>query len=225
MYIIINDIIGEKRIDLSYPIHPTAKRGKEIAVVSMHSNNAQYWLQGPIEVLSRTGKKIVLNKAVYTDKELNAITGQELKSRKGDRDDVLRTSKLVNGMKIVISLNELDNSDNLENGRPSNTLFTYYVTSPEYYTRFEPRTAQYKARKNDTITFLTLKITDQAGNIIPGDFRSWESPQTLPALFIGSFEHVERFGNLKFPGIRIKDIQSTVLSSSEGITAIHLASK
>ena len=143
MYITINDIIGEKTIDLSYPIHPTAEQGearKEIAVVSMFSNNAQYWLLGPIEVLSKTGKKIVLNKVVYTDKELNAIIGQELKSRTGDRDDILRTSYLVNGMKIVISLNELDNSDNLQDGRPSNTLFTYYVTSPEYYTRFEPHT-------------------------------------------------------------------------------------
>ena len=28
---------------------------------------------------------------------------------------------------------------------------------------------------------------------VPGDFSSWESPQTLPALFIGPFEHVERF--------------------------------
>ena len=95
----------------------------------MHSNNAQYWLQAPIEVLSITGKKIVLNKVVYTGKELNAIIGQELKSRIGDRDDVLRTSKLVNGTKITISLNELDNSDNLEDGDPSNTLFTYYVTA------------------------------------------------------------------------------------------------
>ena len=60
---------------------------------------------------------------------------------------------------------------------------------------------------------------------IPGDFRSWESPQTLPALFIGPFEHVERFRNLKFAVIRITDIQSTVLSSSEGTAAIHLAFK
>ena len=162
MYITINDIIGEKRIDLSYPIHP----GKETAVVSMHSNNAQYWLQEPIEVLSKMGKKIVLNKVVYTDKELNAIIGQKLKSRIGDRDDVLRTSKLVTCTKMVISLNKLNNSDNLEDGRPSNTLFTYYVTSPEYYTRFEPRSPQYKALKNGTITSLILAITDQAGNII-----------------------------------------------------------
>ena len=103
------------------------------------------WLQGPIEVLSKTGKKIVLNKAVYTDKELNALIEAELKSRIHDRDDVLRTSKLVSGTKMTISLNELDNSDNLEDGKPSNALFTYYVTSPEYYTHFEPHTPQYKA--------------------------------------------------------------------------------
>ena len=162
MYITVNDVIGEKMIDLSYPI----RSGREVAVISMFSNNAQCWLQGLIGVLSKTGKKIVLNKMVYTDKELNAIIGQELKSRIGDCDDVLRTSKLVNGMKIVISLNKLDNSDNLEDGRPSNTLFTYYVTSPEYYTRFKPRTPRYKKLKNGTITSLTLKVMDQAGNII-----------------------------------------------------------
>ena len=162
MYITIIDIKGEKAIDLSYPINPR----KEIAVVSMHSNNAQYWLQGPIEVLSVTGKKIVLNKAVYTDKELNEIIGQELKSRIGDRDDVLKTSKLVNGTKITISLNELDNSDNLEDGKPSNTLFTYYVTGPEYSKHFEPQSPQYKKLKNDTITSLNLVITDQNNDII-----------------------------------------------------------
>ena len=47
MYIMINDIKDEKRIDLSYPIYPK----KEIAAVSMLSNNAQYWLQGSIEML------------------------------------------------------------------------------------------------------------------------------------------------------------------------------
>ena len=63
-------------------------------------------------------------------------------------------------MKMVISLNELNNSDNLEDGRPSNILFTYYVTSPEYYMHFEPRTPQYKDLKTGTITSLILAITD-----------------------------------------------------------------
>ena len=39
MYI-INDIKGEKTIDLSYPINPTDGQGKEIAVVSMHISNS-----------------------------------------------------------------------------------------------------------------------------------------------------------------------------------------
>ena len=67
MYITIKDIIGEKRIDLSYPI----RFNKKIAVVSMLSNNVQYWLQGSIKVLLKTGKKIVVNKGVYKDRELN----------------------------------------------------------------------------------------------------------------------------------------------------------
>ena len=41
MYITINDIKGEKTIDLSYPIHSTAGRGKEIAVINMISENTQ----------------------------------------------------------------------------------------------------------------------------------------------------------------------------------------
>ena len=54
MYITINDIIGSRRIDLSYPI----RSNKEIAVVIMLSNNVQCWLQGSIEVLLKMGKKL-----------------------------------------------------------------------------------------------------------------------------------------------------------------------
>ena len=151
MYITINDVIGEKTIDLSYPIYPA----KEIAVVSMFSNNSQILLQ------------IVLNKGVYMDKELDSLIGTELKSQMLDsRDDVLRTNKLKKITKVAISLNELNNSDNLEDGRPSNTLFTYYVTSPEHYTRFEPRNPRYMKLKYGEIVSLTLKITDQNNNII-----------------------------------------------------------
>ena len=41
MYIAINDVIGEKRIDLSYPIHSFKER-KEITVIAMFSDNVQY---------------------------------------------------------------------------------------------------------------------------------------------------------------------------------------
>ena len=67
------------------------------------------------------------------------------------RNDVLRTNKLEKVTKMVISLNELDNSDNLEDGKPSNTLFMYYLTGPEYSTRFKPRTPPYKKLKDGMI--------------------------------------------------------------------------
>ena len=85
-----------------------------------------------------------LIKGYYNDKEINLLIGAKLKSQMDDREDVLRTSKLEKVMKMVISLNKLNNSDNLEDGKPSNTLFTYYVTSPEYSTCFEPVTPQYE---------------------------------------------------------------------------------
>ena len=167
MYIMINDIKGEKTIDLSYPIHSTTGRRKEIAVVSMHISNSQILLHRSMEVLSITGKKIVLNKGVYTDKELNSLIGTELKLQMLDsRNDIQRTKKLVNGTKISITLNELNNSDNLKDGKLSNTLFTYFVTSPEYFTHFEPQSPQYKKLKNDTITSLTLAITGQNNDVI-----------------------------------------------------------
>ena len=118
MYIMINDIKGEKTIDLSYPIYSK----KEITVVSMHISNSQILLHRSIECLLKTGKKIVFNKGVYTDKELNSLIETELKSQMLDsRNDIQRTNKLVNGTKITISLNELNNSDNLKDGKSSNT--------------------------------------------------------------------------------------------------------
>ena len=63
----------------------------------MHRNNSQILLHRSIEVLSFTGKKIVLNKGVYTDKELNSLIGMELKSQMLDfPNDIQRTNKLVN---------------------------------------------------------------------------------------------------------------------------------
>ena len=162
MYITINNIIGSKRIDLSYPI----SSGMEIAVLIMLSDNVQYLLKEPMKIRLKTGEDVVLNEGVYTDKELNAIIGLELKLGIEFREYILKTNKLENVTEMAISLEELDNSDNLEDGRPSNTIFTYYVTGPEYSTHFEPHTPQYKKLKYGTITSLILRITDQAGNII-----------------------------------------------------------
>ena len=161
MYITIYDIIGEKRIDLVYSI-----QNKEVAVVIMLSDNVQYWLMEPMKILLKTGEEMELTKGVYMDKELNTMIGLELKLQMDSLDYVLKENKLENVTKMVISLEELDNSNNVEDGKPSNTLFTYYVSSPEYFTRFEPKTPQYKKLQNDKITSLNLRITDQDNNVI-----------------------------------------------------------
>ena len=132
----------------------------------MLSENIQYLLKEPVKLILKTGKDMELPKGVYTDKELNAIIGLELKLGIESLDYVFRTNKLENVMKLTISMEELNNSDNLKDGKPSNILFMYYVSSPEYFTHFEPHTPQYKKLKGGTVVFLALKITDQNGNII-----------------------------------------------------------
>ena len=119
----------------------TATRSAEISVVSMFSNNAQIQLQRSKEVLLNTGKKIVLNKGVYMDKELDSLIGMELKSQMLDScNDVLRTNKLAKVTNMIFKLDELDNTKNLEDGRPGNTLFMYYMPGSEDFMHFEPAT-------------------------------------------------------------------------------------
>ena len=151
MYITINDVIGKKRIDLSYPISSGKDAPVEIAVITMLGDNVQYLLKESMKIRLKSGEDVALKKEVYTDKELNAIIGLELKSAIESCDYVLRTNKLEYVTEMAISLEELDNSDNLEDGKPSNTLFTYYVTGPEYSTHFEPKMPQYKKLKNGEI--------------------------------------------------------------------------
>ena len=81
-------------------------------------------------------------------------------------DQVIMKNKLKGITEMLNNLDELNNSDNLEDGHPSNTLFTYHVTDDKDFTRFEPQTPQYRKLKNGEFTSLTLRITDQNGNVI-----------------------------------------------------------
>ena len=67
---------------------------------------------------------------------------------------------------ITLNLDELNNSDNLKDGRPSNELLTYHVTDDKDFMRFEPQTPQYRKLKNGEFTLLNLRIMDQNNNII-----------------------------------------------------------
>ena len=69
---------------------------------------------------------------------------------------------------MILNLNELDNTDSLEDERPSNALLTYHVNANEDFTHFKPHTPQYKKLKNGEFVSLTLKIMDQNNIITDG---------------------------------------------------------
>ena len=97
-------------------------------------------------------------------RELNAfVKGKHIVSDYDNDPQIIKTNKLAKVTNMSLKLDELNNGDNLEDGKPSNTLFTYYMPGSEDFRRFKPR---YKKLKYDNIVSLTLKITDQAGNII-----------------------------------------------------------
>ena len=175
MYITINNIKGEKRIDLSYSIQNfdssmehLGARTAEITVIRMLSNNDKYEilkLHAVMDPISDTIKMIP--SGTYEGRELLSIVGGLVELNQFVVDDqVITTNKLKGIMEMIINLDELDNSNNLENGHLSNTLFTYHVTDDKDFTRFKPQTPQYRKLKNGEFTSLTLRIMDQNGNVI-----------------------------------------------------------
>ena len=179
MYITINNIKGESRIDLSYSIQ-NFDSDNEIAVIRMLSDNVQYEIlkvRSVMDPISDT-KKMVPNRT-YASRELISILEGIIELNQFEIDDqVTKTNKLKGIIEITLNLDELNNSDNLKDGRPSNELLTYHVTSNEDFTRFEPQTPQYKKLKNGEFTSLSLRITDQADNVIT------DGPQVTVVLHI-----------------------------------------
>ena len=93
-------------------------------------------------------------------------------------DQVTKTNKLKGITEITLNLDELNNSDNLKDGRPSNSLLTYSMTDDRDFTHFEPQNSQYKKLKNGEFNSLNLRITDQNNNIIT------DGPQVTVVLHI-----------------------------------------
>ena len=166
MYITINNVKGEKKIDLSYSIQ-NFDSDKEIAVIRMLSDNVQYQIlkvRSVMDPISDT-KKMVPN-GTYASRELISILEGIIELSQFEIDDqVTKTNKLKGITEITLNLDELNNSVNLKDGRFSNSLLTYYMTDDKDFTRFEPQYPQYKKLKDGEFTALTLRITDQNNNV------------------------------------------------------------
>ena len=176
MYITINNIKGEKRIDLSYSIHSD----KEIAVIRMLSDNIQYKVLKLLSVMDPiSDTKKMIPKGAYASRQLLLMLEGIIELNQFEIDDeVTKTNKLKGITEITLNLDELNNSINLKDGKPSNELLTYYVTDDKDFRHFEPQNPKYKKLKNREFTSLNLRITDQNNNVIT------DGPQVTVVLHI-----------------------------------------
>ena len=179
MYITINNIKVEKRINLSYSIQ-NFDSDKEITVIRMLSDNVKYDILKLCSVMdSISDTKKMIPKGAYAGRELISMLEGIIKLNQFEVDgQVTQTNKLKSITEITLNLNKLNNSDNLKDRRPGNKLINYQVTDDKDFTRFEPQTPQYRKLKNGEFTSLTLRITDQNNNVIT------DGPQVTVVLHI-----------------------------------------
>ena len=112
----------------------------------MLSDNIKYKilkLCAVMDPISNTKKMIP--SGTYAGRELLSIVEGMVELDQFVVDDqVIKKNKLKGIMEMIINLDELNNSDNLEHGHPSNTLFKYHMTDDKDFTCFEPRTPQHR---------------------------------------------------------------------------------
>ena len=105
MYITINNIKGEKKIDLSYSIQ-NFDSGKEIAVIRMLSNNVKYEilkLRAVMDPISDAKKMI--RKGAYVGRELISMLEGIIELNQFEVDDqVTKTNKLNGITEITLNL-------------------------------------------------------------------------------------------------------------------------
>ena len=129
MYITINDIKGEKIINLSYSIQ-NFDLSMEIAVIRMLSNNVKYEIlelravMDPILNMKKMDPILNMKKMIpsgtYAGRELLSIVqGIVELNQFAVNDQVIKKNKLKGITEMINNLNELNNSNNLEDGNPA----------------------------------------------------------------------------------------------------------
>ena len=123
--------------------------------------------------------KKLIPSGIYASRKLLSMLERIIELNQFEVDDqVTKINKLKGITEITLNLDELNNSNNLKDGRPSNSLLTYYVTDDKDFTHFEPQNPQYKKLKNGEFTSLNLRVTDQNHNVIT------DGPQVTVVLHI-----------------------------------------
>ena len=112
----------------------------EIAVIRMLCDNVKYEILKLCAVMDPiSDTKKMIPSGTYAGRELLSIVEGMVELNQFVVDDqVIKKNKLKCITEMIINLDELNNSDNLKDGHPSNTLFMYHVTDNKDLMRFEP---------------------------------------------------------------------------------------
>ena len=118
---------------------------KEIAVIRMLSDNVKYEILKLRAVMDPIlDAKKTIPSGTYAGRQLLSIVKGIIELNQFEIDDqVTKTNKLKGIKEMIINLDELNNSVNLKDGRPSNDMLTYHVTSNEDFMHFEPQNLKY----------------------------------------------------------------------------------
>ena len=104
----------------------------------------------------------MISSGTYAGRELLSMLEGIVELNQFEVDDqVTKMNKLKGITEISLNLDELNNSDNLKDGRPSNELLTYHVADDKDFTCFEPQTPQYRKLKNEEFTSLMFYLRQQ----------------------------------------------------------------
>ena len=146
----------------------TSKVKKELAyLIQLRVRKSQLMLKLRSVMVPISDTKKTISRGTFASRELISMPEGIIELNQFEVDDqVTKMNKLKGITEITLNLDELNNSDNLKDGRPSNELLTYHVTDNKDFTHFEPQNPQYKKLKNGEFTSLTLRITDQNNNVI-----------------------------------------------------------
>ena len=107
----------------------------------MLSDNVQYQILKLRAVMDPiSDAKRMIPSGTYAGRELLSIVEGMVELSQFEVDDqVIKKNKLKGIKEITLNLDELNNSDNLKDERPSNELLTYHVTDDKDFMHFEPQ--------------------------------------------------------------------------------------
>ena len=117
----------------------------------MLSDNVKYEILKLRAVMDPTSNvKKLIPSGTYAGRELLSMLEGIIELNQFEVDDQVTKMNKLNGLtEITLNLDELNNSNNRKDGRPSNELLTYHVTDDKDFRHLEPQTPQYRKLKNE----------------------------------------------------------------------------